>query len=285
MRIKNPALVLVAFLVLSLAAVSVSADEEQFTTIDVQTPWMGGPAGDAYLQEAVLGGNVKVLLGSGSSGRGVRIISHENLFREVYILRLVAQEPLSANGVVPQARWPYVGVSFTEMKVDFITADAVQAALIMTDRFQVPQRNGRTEIQVQASTSIDERQPPREIRKYTFKVTLRGVKGLRPDGSLVNLGNFIVFFQDQVIFMHDPSQVQKPVIPGGGCCGGGVILPPGEIDATGPFVDAGSGFTNVIRTLQEYLAGNYFGGGQEDIIIIGPEEPIVITPENPAAPK
>ena len=249
-----------------------SANGDEFTTIDVKNPGIGFPLGTAFGQEATLGGNVKVLLDSGSSGIGVRIKSHEIRFEERYRLRLAAQEPRIPNGIVPRKRWPYTGVSYESMKVDFVTTDDVQATLIQTDRFQTPKREGQVDIEVRATTGVDNRQPPREDRNYSFKVTLRNVQGIRPDGSRILLGNFIVIFEDKVIFMHDPAQVPKLVIPGGGSGGGGVVFPPEEVEASGPPVEAGSGFVQVIGTLAEYLLWGSIGRGDSDVIITGPDD-------------
>lgn len=254
----------------SLVAPSIArANEEQFTTINVRNLAAGWPVGTAFGHEATLGGNVKVLLDSGSSGVGVRLKSHDIPLDEIYRLRLVAQEPRSPHEQIPRPRWPYVGVIYGSMKVDFITTDAVLATLIQTDRFQSPKQEGKVDIRVQASTAVDERRPPREVRQYAFRVTLRQVRGIRPDGTTAALGNFIVNFNDGVIFMHDPSKVPALVIPGGGCGGGGVCFPPEEIGASGPPVEAGLGFIRVISTLADFLQGDGFDGG----IIIGPKDP------------
>jgi len=52
--------------------------------------------------------------------------------------------------------------------------------------------------------------------------------------------------------MHDPARVPKSVFVGGGH-GGGVVFPPKENEAFGPFVEVGEGWKNVVSTLEEYL--------------------------------
>lgn len=174
-------------------------------------------------------------------GRNGYVVLAPALSNDTTLHSMVAKTLYSLEIVLPQfgtrTRLPkYKKLIYTKAVID-VQGD-VTVTLHDEMPFQPDQKSGPglTYLTVEATTAVDQRTPPREVRDYTITLHLTGLSGILQDGTKEDLGDYSIVFNPQFIFYHVNDLSQMPSVQLSPGMGGMMQAPPrsGADNVEGP---------------------------------------------------